>query len=93
MTLPCNPHGLSGIQIQMLEAGEFHVDGWTTQAGRNAAADLEERGLLVSFKGGSDQYTSINCTVTPAGHFALARTKGRAIEGTAQSDLAPDPRT
>jgi hypothetical protein len=84
---------LSDLHIRMLEAGEFHVDGWTSQRGREAVADLEARGLITTFEGGSEQYTSINCTVTPAGHFALAKAKGLAIEANVETRRRDDLRT
>lgn len=63
---------LTDLQRQMLSVGEFHLDGWTSQRGREAAADLEQRGLIKTFESGGDQYTVINCTVTDAGRSALS---------------------
>lgn len=62
---------MTDLQRQMLEAGKFHVDGWTSPRGRGAAADLEARGLLRSFTTCESQYTAINYTVTDAGKAAL----------------------
>lgn len=62
---------VSELQRRMLEAGEFHIDGWTSRASHEAAADLLERGLVTSFVGGDSQYTAINYTVTDAGRQKL----------------------
>jgi hypothetical protein len=62
---------LSQLQRRMLEAGEFHVDGWTSLAGQSAATELLALGLVTSFEGGDSQYTAINYTITDAGRAAL----------------------
>lgn len=71
MSEPNQTTPLSDLQVRMLQAGSFHVDGWTSPRGREAAADLEQRGLVRSFEGGDSQYTSINYDVTDAGKEAL----------------------
>ena len=60
---------LSDRQVEMLEAGEFHVDGWCGTASLYDADDLEKRGYVTCFESGSDeaQYTALNYTVTEAG--------------------------
>lgn len=62
---------LNDLHRQMLQAGQFHVDGWTTPRGRQAVAELERAGYIRTFEGGDSQYTSINCEVTDAGRKAL----------------------
>lgn len=44
-----------------------HVDGWTSQRGRDALAEAERRGWVMSFVGGDSQYTAINYTITELG--------------------------
>lgn len=63
---------LSDLQKQMLQAGEFHLDGWCSQRGHEAAADLVDKGLLTRFDSVSPQYTALNYTITDAGREALA---------------------
>ena len=63
---------LSDVQRQMLEAGTFHIDGWMSQRGREAAAHLESLGYLKSFVTFESQYTAVNYTVTDAGKAALS---------------------
>ena len=57
---------LSELQLLMLEAGSFCIDGWCSIKGREAADDLHRRGLLSMREGGSDeaQYTVYEYTVT-----------------------------
>ena len=64
---------LNDIQIKMLEAGTFHLDGGNTEAGLQAASDLEDAGYVTCFDTGSDeqQYTCYNYTVTEEGRKAL----------------------
>lgn len=64
---------LDNLHRQMLDAGEFSIDGWTSQRGREHAAELEQAGYVTSFVSGSDeaQYTAVNYTITDAGRAAL----------------------
>ena len=67
---------LSDLEHRMLEAGEFHIDGWTTERGKAAVARLEKLGLITTFitgTSGSSQQTTINCTVTAAGRARTGR--------------------
>ena len=66
---------LSEVQRRMLQVGRFHIDGWTSRRGREAATDLERRGLVLSFVGGDSQCTSVNYDVTEAGKEALSRAR------------------
>lgn len=62
---------LSDVQRRMLRAGTFHIDGWSTERGQRAAADLAERGFVTARANEESQYTSINYTVTDSGRAAL----------------------
>ena len=64
---------LNDIQRHMIIAGKFHVDGWTSSAGRIAADDLLKLGYVTCFESGSDdeQSTVLNYTVTDAGRAAI----------------------
>jgi len=62
---------LTDLHKQMLQAGEFHVDGWTSERGRRAADELERAGYLTRFVNQESQYTAINFTITEAGRQAL----------------------
>ncbi len=63
---------LSDLHREMLQAEKFHVDGWTSERGRKAAAELKEAGYLKSFVNQESQYTAINFNITDAGRAALA---------------------
>jgi hypothetical protein len=64
---------LSNLQIVMLKARLFHVDGWTSVRGREAADDLLQRGFVTCFESGSDadQYTALNYEITTFGDAFL----------------------
>jgi hypothetical protein len=64
---------LSDLHIEMLQAGKFHLDGWTSERGHEAADDLLAHGLVTCFTSGSDeeQYTAVNYTISDAGRVAL----------------------
>ncbi len=64
---------MTDLERRMLEGEKFYVDGWTSERGRAAAANLEQQGFVTSFEGGSDasQYTAINYTITDKGRKAL----------------------
>lgn len=63
---------LNAIHRQMLEAGAFHLDGWCSLLGHQAAEELEEMGLLeTELVRSSSQCTTLSCTVTAAGKQAL----------------------
>lgn len=68
-----NDDPLSELQIQMLRDETFHIDGWHTRRGKEAAADLERRGLLKGEVSEGDQYTAINYTITQKGKTELKR--------------------
>lgn len=64
---------LSQLQKEMLSMTTFDIDGWCSQRGREAAADLHRRGLVTMRVGGSDeaQYTYLRYTITEAGRETL----------------------
>lgn len=66
---------LSELQIEMLKVGRFHIDGWTSARGHEAAADLLHRGLVTCYESGSDasQYTASNFDISMTGRAELAR--------------------
>ncbi len=70
---------ISDLQSRMLEAGEFHLDGWTNPNSLSAASELVEKGFLTMTVGGSDeeQYTAYNFTITNEGKDLLRRLKER----------------
>ena len=66
---------LNNLHFEMLRAGKFYLDGWTSGRGRRSAAELEGIGYLESFVNRGSQYTAITYTITDAGCAALAGTK------------------
>lgn len=66
---------LSEVQIRMLLDEEFHVDGWCTPRGREAAAELHREGLVTCCEGGDSQYTSLNYRITEKGRRLIASIK------------------
>lgn len=64
---------LTQLQQEMLAAGKFHVDGWTSHAGKQAAAGLHRLGLVSAIVHIGDQYSSISYTITQAGRDALTQ--------------------
>ena len=64
---------LTEVQIRMLTSGEFHLDGWNSRKGLEAAARLHKCGYVTCFESGSDdsQYTCYNYKITEQGKTAL----------------------
>lgn len=64
---------LTELQINMLTAGQFNVDGGNSRRGIESADQLHEYKYVTCFDSGSDeeQYTCYNYSITKKGKEAL----------------------
>jgi hypothetical protein len=64
---------LTALEEELLNAGEFYLDGWTNPKSLEAAGRLVNLGFLQMFESGSDeaQYTALNFSITENGKLAL----------------------
>lgn len=62
---------LSQLQIDMLKAEKFNIDGWNSNAGKQAASELQEAGYVTCYESGDEQYTCLNYNITGTGCEAL----------------------